>query len=116
MGNLETKRKCVFLRADSRVPKPEELCLLCPELWEGPLHPLPHPTLSPQAGDSLDLEAAQQQAAPLHHQHAVFDRLIQWVGEEHLHVQGLLHLGLVQHLWGEGLMESHLPLGGSWWG
>ena len=66
--------------------------------------------------DSLDLEAAQQQAAALHHQHAVLHRLIQWVGKEHLHVHRLLHPGLVQHLWGEGLTESglecssHLPL------
>lgn len=71
-----------------------------------PRAPSRHPTLAPQARDSLNPEAAQQQAAALHHQHAVFHRLVQWVREEHLDVHGLLHPGLVQHLRGDRLTGS----------
>lgn len=59
-----------------------------------------HPTLAPEAQDSLNPEATQQQAAALHHEHAVFHWLVQRVGEEHLDVHGLPHSRLVQHLQG----------------
>lgn len=77
-------------------------------LLEVSLSPSCHPTWAPQAWNSLDLEVAQQQAAPLHHQHAVLHRLIQWVGEEHLHVHRLPYMGLVQQLWGERRVQSGL--------
>lgn len=85
-------------------------------LGRAPLPPLPPSHTGPSAWDSLDLEGALQQAAPLRYQLAVLHQLIQRVGEENLHSHRLLHAGLVQHLWGEGLTESglgcsfHLPL------
>lgn len=61
---------------------------------------LVHPHRAAWAQDLLNLEAATQQAAALHQQHAVIHRLVQGVGEKHLHVHGLPHMSLFQHLEG----------------
>lgn len=49
------------------------------------LSTLGHPHKAASAPDSLDFEAATQQATAFHHQHTVLHWFIQGVGEKHLH-------------------------------
>lgn len=83
-----------------RSNKLEKLGPSITERWEDPIYPpSQHVTRPPcLTQNSLYLEVASKQAAPLHHQNTVLHWLIQWVGEEHLHIYWLLHPGLVQHL------------------
>lgn len=105
-----------ILWADSQLQRLAEFCLPAWGSREVPLTPFRTP-YSPSVWDSLDLEASQQQATALHHQHAVLHRLIQWVGKRaSARSQASAPGPASSTCGGEGLTESglecssHLPL------